>query len=422
MKVAIVDAYSTGNQICQRLAEKDVKSFHIQSSTVVPKLLEKSYRKTDFDINFIYDGDWNTLLNDVATQAPTHVIAGSETGVLLADKISHALNLVGNDFTLSEARRNKYLMLNAVKNAGLSAAWQFKENNLEELLSKLTENNFPVVIKPLSSSSSDGFHICQNEFDVRTAYNNIMGSLNILEEPNNAVLCQSFLKGVQYIVNSVSCHGKHYITDIWEMQHRHINNVSMVIDSMTLLPSSHKIWQVLVEYIKDVLAALGISFGAAHTEIMLTENGPSLIEVNARLMGGNIDSCFKEALGGYDQIDALIDSIVAPDELNQRLKQGYHTEAFIAEIDFIFYKKGILLNFIKENEIRKLNTFRKFSKMPALGSHVNKTNNTTNTEGLLYLIDKDFSKVIADRDTVVGWQRNDLLFEIEELLCEQKIS
>ena len=26
--------------------------------------------------------------------------------------------------------------------------------------------------------------------------------------------------------------------------------------------------------------------------------------------------------------------------------------------------------------------------MPALGSHVNKTNNTTNTEGLLYLIDK----------------------------------
>jgi len=286
MRVAIVDAYSTGNQICQRLAERDVSAFHIQSNHSIPKLLEKSYRKSDFDINFIFNQNWNELLNYIIKQSPTHVIAGSETGVLLADKISNALGLSANDIALSEARRDKYFMLKAIKSAGLKSAWQFKENNLENLLSKLSSESFPVVIKPVSSSSGDGFHICHNKIDVCEAYYKIVGELNIFEEMNNAVLCQELLKGTEYVVNTVSYKGKHYITDIWEMQHRHTKNISMVIDSMTLLPTSHKAWQILMQYTRNVLTTLGVNFGPAHTEIMLTQDGPSLIEVNARFMRG----------------------------------------------------------------------------------------------------------------------------------------
>src|SRR4029078_4836605 len=144
----------------------------------------------------------NELLNYVIGQSPTHVIAGSETGVLLADKISNVLGLAANEIALSEARRDKYLMLNTISKAGLKSAWQFQEDHLDNLLSKLSLDSFPVVIKPISSSSGDGFHICHNQSDVCEAYYKIMGKLNILAEMNNAVLCQELLQGTEFVVNS----------------------------------------------------------------------------------------------------------------------------------------------------------------------------------------------------------------------------
>jgi len=415
MKVAIVDAYSTGNQISQRLAEQGVESFHIQSVPSIPRLLEKSFLRSDFKINIINDNSWENLLKKVAIQSPTHVIAGSETGVLLADKLSDALGVQGNDLNLSQARRNKYLMLDAVKNAGLAAAWQIKSKNLDDLLSQIPNKNFPLILKPLSSSSGDGFQICSNEADVRQAFDKIMWRRNILGELNEGVLCQAYLRGTEYVVNSVSHDGEHYISDIWEMRHRHSKDIPMVIDSMTLLPPREPKWQVLVDYTKRVLTALGISFGPAHSEVMLTQEGPSLIEVNSRLMGGNIDLCFKEAMNGYDQIDALVDAIVQPKRLYQKLKNGYLLKNHIAEVDFVFYQAGILRDFFKEAEIRNLASFGKFTKMPSIGSVVQRTNSTTNVEGLLYLISEDYAQVAADRDKVVDWQINNQLFNIEAL-------
>jgi hypothetical protein len=52
------------------------------------------------------------------------VIAGSEPGVELADKLSHRLRLRTNGEELSAARRNKYLMGEAVRAAGIRAVKQ----------------------------------------------------------------------------------------------------------------------------------------------------------------------------------------------------------------------------------------------------------------------------------------------------------
>jgi hypothetical protein len=46
------------------------------------------------------------------------VLPGAETGVELADKLSHNLELRTNGIELTEARRNKYVMGETVRNAG----------------------------------------------------------------------------------------------------------------------------------------------------------------------------------------------------------------------------------------------------------------------------------------------------------------
>ena len=47
-------------------------------------------------------------------------------------------------------------------------------------------------------------------------------------------------------------------------------------------------WSVLEDYLFRILDAVGYDCGATHTEIMLTAEGPRLVEINPRLVGAKI--------------------------------------------------------------------------------------------------------------------------------------
>ena len=51
------------------------------------------------------------------------------------------------------------------------------------------------------------------------------------------------------------------------------------------MPGTEKEQSNLVEYVCEALDAIGIQYGPAHTEVMLTADGPVLIEVGARPQG-----------------------------------------------------------------------------------------------------------------------------------------
>ena len=71
------------------------------------------------------------------------VIPGAETGVELADRLSHRLGLRSNGEAQSLARRNKYLMGEAVRNAGIRAVLQHVRyiNNLLYNCNNDNDNN-----------------------------------------------------------------------------------------------------------------------------------------------------------------------------------------------------------------------------------------------------------------------------------------
>jgi biotin carboxylase len=57
------------------------------------------------------------------------------------------------------------------------------------------------------------------------------------------------------------------------------------------------------------LGALGLGFGAAHTEIRLGPRGPVVIEVNPRLAGGQIPTLVRLATG-IDLVGAAVDAAI----------------------------------------------------------------------------------------------------------------
>ena len=80
------------------------------------------------------------------------ILPGAETGVELADQLSHRLGLRSNGIAKSLARRNKYHMGEQVRSAGVRAVTQamcVTEEEVKKFIRSLPGKNSRSVVKPL---------------------------------------------------------------------------------------------------------------------------------------------------------------------------------------------------------------------------------------------------------------------------------
>jgi biotin carboxylase len=180
-------------------------------------------------------------------------------------------------------------MQERLRECGVPAADQFRSGDLDELLDwAVKRNDWPVVAKPICSSGSDGVFFCQGEEDLRAAHGEIIGKLNPNGEVNVAIALQEFLAGDEYIVDTVSYGGEHICVACWVYKKRRglpWNQTAIISEQNMLLPASGEKQDELTSYVFRVLDAVGIRYGACHTEVMFTKRGPILVEVNNRMHG-----------------------------------------------------------------------------------------------------------------------------------------
>jgi biotin carboxylase len=169
------------------------------------------------------------------------------------------------------------------------AAEQFRSGDLQKLLKWARDRNeWPVVAKPTGSSGSDGVFFCQSEQDLSAAHEEIIGKLNPNGAVNNDIALQEFLAGDEYIVDTVSFKGKHLAVACWvynKVRGLPWNPTAILSTQNKLLPPAGEKQDELISYVFRVLDAVGIQYGACHTEVMFTKRGPILVEVNNRMHG-----------------------------------------------------------------------------------------------------------------------------------------
>lgn len=410
--ICIVDAYSTGKKLAAEFNKFGKRCIHIKSS----KKNANDPRRTEFIEEILFEGSLDHLENSIRKFNPSHIIAGSEMGVELADKLIDSFNITNAcDPKTTQFRRNKYDMQERLKEKQIPSIKQFKSNSVEEIL-QWSKNlgSWPIVIKPLNSAASDGVTICENTLQIEFAFQRIFHQENKLGIKNEEVLAQEYLEGTQYFVNTVSWEGKHYISDIWVQNRRRLEGRAFLFESMSLCPSKGLIENELREYTEKILNALSLSHGAAHNEIMWTKEGPILIELNARMMGASMDdSSFISALG-YTQAKLLALAYVSPLEfINNYTGKDYQLFKNLSEVSFIFPKDGILKNFPKRDLIQKMKSFHSFNGLPEIGVFVKKTEDTIGLPGYVYLLHEDKGIIESDLNEILSWQHNHEIFEIE---------
>ncbi len=398
-KIAIVvDGFSTGKYFAKRLERRGYPVLHIQSRDDIPSFMLHSFTKEHYIDHIIFDGNLENLLRSLKQYQILAVIPGTETAIFLADRLAEALNLPGNPTQSSNIRRNKFDMVNAVQSGNLLTSLQIKTNNLDDIMSwheaKL-QKEWPLVVKPLHSAGTDGVRFCAHYEEVAAAMQNILGKKNRLNIFNEEVLVQSFLDGHEYIVNTVSHASHHHLTDMRLCHKTRVRDAGYISRCEELLDASEPVCQVLKQYAFQALDQLQISQGPGHFEIMMTKNGPAIIEMGARLQGG-IDPEANAACIGPQQIDKTIDAYLEPTHFLSYHQEDYALKKFGAWVFLMSEKSGTVESIPFSAEVQKLPSFFSQQIHVQVGSSLARTIDYYSSPGSVHLVHRDKAQLMKD--------------------------
>ncbi|MEV7040412.1 ATP-grasp domain-containing protein [Amycolatopsis sp. NPDC051061] len=413
----IVDGYSSGNALASAFTAHGFQTVHVRSGPTVPDVLTRTFRPHDYAGSFTYLGDDAELLAwlDRHGQDVRCVVAAAESGVLLADRLAELVGAPGNGTRLSPARRDKAMMADAVAAAAVATIPHLRSADRAEVLRWSSRTGADhVVLKPVSSSGTFGFHICRGAEETGRTFDRLIGSADVFGARVDDLLVQPFVVGEEFSVNAVSSSGRHLVTDIWRTRKRRIGQ-SLVYDLETLVPVTDDAGgtgQVLEDYVSRVLTALGIEFGPSHTEVIRTGAGPVLVECAARFMG-SVDISLVSAATGLNAVVATAEAYLAPPMFHRRFAEPLPpVRRHPAMVQLLSTVEGTLTGYDLD-ALRSLPSFHGVDTSLEAGARVVPTTNSYTSPGLVFLSAADPDQLLADHAAIRAMEAAGGLYRVD---------
>ncbi|WP_329391724.1 ATP-grasp domain-containing protein (plasmid) [Streptomyces sp. NBC_01351] len=225
---------------------------------------------------------------------PVAIASSSEYFVALAARTAAKLGLPGPDGDAVERCRSKDAQRSVHAAAGVPVPAFAAVTGAAEAAGAAERIGFPVVLKPVSGSGSVGVRLCADAAQARA------WAERLLSDGSATVLVEEAVSGPEFSVETfdgevVAVVAKHVGAEPYFVETGH--DVPAPVPAAT----AAELGAVAVR----AVGALGLGYGAAHTELRLGPGGPVVIEVNPRLAGGMIPVAVKAATG-VDLVDRVV--------------------------------------------------------------------------------------------------------------------
>lgn len=217
------------------------------------------------------------------------VVPGFEFYVPLAARISHALGLPGLDPDRVSLFRDKDRMRAELVRAGLRTPAHAVVETEAEVAAAVRRIGLPVVVKPVDGAGSTGVRRADSLEQALAAFRLIQGGgyLDLGRHGRGKALIEEFIVGREMSVDGfVQDGGVHVLSFTQKMlgPEPYFVEIAHIVEGD--FPPHER--EVIQAYAEAVLRTLGLSVGPFHCELRLDERGPVLMEVGARLPGGQI--------------------------------------------------------------------------------------------------------------------------------------
>ena len=325
--IIIVETFSTGHNF---VADICARGYHAVSLEVqcsdLDEMRKTCYSQIKYDFELIKEKDsYEETLELVKSYNPVCILPGSELGVPLATRLADDLGLWGNPASILDAMTTKNGMHEALKAAGVRSIKGQIVYSAEEALKFCQENNLTrAVVKPLQSAGSVGVTMCDSVDEAMAAVKNLFDAQDFFGRSQSCCLIQERIDGTEYIVNTISCSGKPRLTSMWRYKKVKTTEGGQIYDYCELIKDLEPGHAKIIEYAFDTVRAIGIQNGMVHGEYMLDKNGPVLIEVNCRPMGGNLPADYLDALLGQHETDSILDTALHPECFELEAQKSYN--------------------------------------------------------------------------------------------------
>ncbi|HET9381543.1 MAG TPA: ATP-grasp domain-containing protein [Streptomyces sp.] len=399
----IVDPFSSGGLYAPAFRAAGIPVVAVNArSEVLPTYLP-TYHPEDFDQVLAHDGDLDALLERLRPLGPRCVLPGAESGVELADLLAAALTPEQSNVPgLAAARVHKGEMAAAARAAGLPVIRQITTDDPEEAARWLERNDLighDLVVKPPRSASTDGVTRVRENW--REVFEEQLGRANQWDVVNEKMMLMEYATGTEYVVDVFSHDGRHTVTDV--CRYGKVDNGAhmAVYDSMEWVAPDDPVTGPLIDYTRRFLDGVGFRYGAAHVELMLTADGPRLIELNARPHGGGQPRYCRAATG-----DSQIDRAVRLASGGGPLPDGYRLDAATVVVFLISRTAGVVGNTACFEELRTLESYHEHVLGIRDGDRLVVTKDLLTTLGLGFV-------VLSSPDREQVWKDYDRVREIE---------
>ncbi len=217
--------------------------------------------------------------------------------------VAKELGLVGITDDTALKATNKAVMRQALQDAGVPVPKFYKVSSKKEYDAAVSNFTVPFIVKPADNSGSRGiFKIadltCKELIEEAYTYSKQYSR-------NGDVVVEEYMSGPEVSVETLTVGGECHVIQITDKITTGAPHfVEMGHTQPTRLPGD--IPARITEVAKAANKAIGITNGPSHTEIIVTNEGPKIVELGARLGGDCITTHLVPLSTGVDMVECCI--------------------------------------------------------------------------------------------------------------------
>ncbi len=225
----------------------------------------------------------------------TAVVGVDDDTAIVAATIAQRLGLKGNPIHAATAARDKHQQRELLAKAGVPIP-RFMLRKLDEDPAAIARTiTYPCVLKPLRLSASRGVIRANNAQSFVEAHGRLKA---IVAEPGAEFLIEEFIPGYEVALEGLVVNRRLHVLALFDKP----DPLDGPFFEETIYVTPSTVPAGLQTAIKDcadrAVRALGISDGPIHAELRYNDNGPWLIELAARPIGGRCSAVLRFGEGG----------------------------------------------------------------------------------------------------------------------------
>jgi biotin carboxylase len=225
----------------------------------------------------------------------------NEVSVCTVAAIARALELPGLDLETAANCTDKFLMRRAFERAGLPVPRFAVVTSTTEAAASLDRIGLPVVVKPVDSSGSRGVRRVDAVEQLAAAVD-----LALSNSRQGRAILESFLDGTECTVETFTVGGVTHVLGISDKVHLPFPHCVSI--SLTYPPFFDEATrQAIAGAATAAIEATGLRNGPGHVEVIVTADGPVVVEIAARGGGYRIFSDILVRISGVDPVEGVID-------------------------------------------------------------------------------------------------------------------